>query len=87
MDVYGAFQLCSIAILVAPMTVRLSQTYFNTRGRNTIFLWAGLILAGEHFYPFWFSDSDACLPSISSSLKVNVMNSAANLRLAACRTP
>ncbi|KAK1246591.1 hypothetical protein MKX08_000393 [Trichoderma sp. CBMAI-0020] len=46
MDVYGAFQLCSIAILVAPMTVRLSETYFNTRGRNTIFLWAGLILAG-----------------------------------------
>ncbi|KAL7923709.1 hypothetical protein ACQKWADRAFT_289103 [Trichoderma austrokoningii] len=46
MDVYGAFQLCSIAILVAPMTVRLSKTYFNTRGRNTIFLWAGLILAG-----------------------------------------
>ncbi|KAM0250871.1 hypothetical protein ACHAQJ_008449 [Trichoderma viride] len=46
MDVYGAFQLCSIGILVAPMTVRLSTTYFNTRGRNTIFLWAGLILAG-----------------------------------------
>lgn len=52
MDVYGAFQLCSIAILVAPMTVRLSQTYFNTRGRNNIFLWAGLILAGEHCCPF-----------------------------------
>jgi hypothetical protein len=51
MDVYGAFQLCSIAILVAPMTVRLSKTYFNTRGRNTIFLWAGLILAGEHCFP------------------------------------
>ncbi|KAL9476458.1 hypothetical protein ACSS6W_006299 [Trichoderma asperelloides] len=46
MDVYGAFQLCSIAILVAPMTVRLSKTYFNARGRNTIFFWAGLILAG-----------------------------------------
>ncbi|KAL7793624.1 hypothetical protein V8C37DRAFT_378500 [Trichoderma ceciliae] len=46
MDVYGAFQLCSIGILVAPMTVRLSKTYFNTPGRNTIFLWAGLILAG-----------------------------------------
>lgn len=52
MDVYGAFQLCSIAILVAPMTVRLSKTYFNARGRNTIFFWAGLILAGEHCYPF-----------------------------------
>jgi hypothetical protein len=52
MDVYGAFQLCSIGILVAPMTVRLSTTYFNSRGRNTIFLWAGLILAGKHCYPF-----------------------------------
>ncbi|PGH28069.1 hypothetical protein AJ80_00325 [Polytolypa hystricis UAMH7299] len=46
MDVYGAFQLCSIAILAAPVTVRLSQTYFHAPGRNTIFLWTGLILAG-----------------------------------------
>ncbi|UNI23944.1 hypothetical protein JDV02_009732 [Purpureocillium takamizusanense] len=46
MDVFGAFQLCSIGILAAPVTVRLSRTYFNDPGRNTIFLWAGLILAG-----------------------------------------
>ena len=47
MDVYGAFQLCSIGILTAPVTVRLSATYFNDPGRNTIFLWTGHILAGE----------------------------------------
>lgn len=48
MDVYGAFQLCAIGILVAPATVRLSRTYFYDPGRNAIFLWAGIILAGEH---------------------------------------
>jgi hypothetical protein len=48
MDVYGAFQLCSIGVLVVPVTVRLSETYRNTPGRNTIFLWAGLLLAGKH---------------------------------------
>ncbi|POR36413.1 Uncharacterized protein TPAR_03390 [Tolypocladium paradoxum] len=48
MDVYGAFQLCAIGILAAPVTLFLSNTYFNAPGRNTIFLWAGLILAGEH---------------------------------------
>jgi hypothetical protein len=47
MDVYGAFQLCAIGILAAPLTVRLSKTYFYDPGRNTIFLWTGLILAGK----------------------------------------
>ncbi|ATZ50830.1 hypothetical protein BCIN_06g03090 [Botrytis cinerea B05.10] len=47
MDIYGAFQLCSIGILAAPITVKLSRTYFfETPGRNTIFLWTGLIFAG-----------------------------------------
>ncbi|TAQ89592.1 hypothetical protein B7494_g2065 [Chlorociboria aeruginascens] len=46
LDVYGAFQLCAIGILAAPVTVRLSRTYFYDPGRNTIFLWTGLILAG-----------------------------------------
>jgi hypothetical protein len=46
MDVYGAFQLCSIGILTAPVTVKLSRTYFYEPGRNAIFLWTGLILAG-----------------------------------------
>ncbi|KAJ5584895.1 uncharacterized protein N7459_004695 [Penicillium hispanicum] len=46
MDVYGAFQLCAIGILTAPATVRLSNTYFNNPGREIIFLWTGLLLAG-----------------------------------------
>lgn len=46
MDVYGAFQLCAIGILTAPVTVKLSNTYFNNPGRNIIFLWTGLQLAG-----------------------------------------
>lgn len=47
MDIYGAFQLCCIGILAAPVTVRLSRTYFHDPGRNIIFLWTGLILAGK----------------------------------------
>ncbi|KAJ5654170.1 hypothetical protein N7490_001173 [Penicillium lividum] len=46
MDVYGAFQLCAIGILTAPATVKLSNTYFNNPGRNIIFLWTTLQLAG-----------------------------------------
>lgn len=47
MDVYGALQFCSIGILAAQVTVRNSRTYFNAPGRNTIFLWTGLVLAGK----------------------------------------
>ncbi|KFY45697.1 hypothetical protein V494_00823 [Pseudogymnoascus sp. VKM F-4513 (FW-928)] len=46
MDIFGAFQLCSIGILAAPVTVKVSGTYFNAPGRNAIFVWTGLILAG-----------------------------------------
>ncbi|KAM7198719.1 hypothetical protein V8F20_006034 [Naviculisporaceae sp. PSN 640] len=46
MDIYGAFQACTIGILAAPITVKLSKTYFNDPGRNTIFLWTILLLAG-----------------------------------------
>lgn len=46
MDVFGAFQICAIAILAAPLTVRLSRTYFYDPGRNIIFLWTILILMG-----------------------------------------
>ncbi|OQE28041.1 hypothetical protein PENFLA_c005G04948 [Penicillium flavigenum] len=46
MDIYGAFQLCAIGILTAPATVRLSRTYFNNPGRDIIFLWTVLLLAG-----------------------------------------
>lgn len=47
MDIFGAFQLCSIGILAAPVTVMMSKTFFNDPGRNIIFLWALLILTGE----------------------------------------
>ncbi|KAI0477261.1 hypothetical protein GGR56DRAFT_398945 [Xylariaceae sp. FL0804] len=46
MDIYGAFQLCAIGVLAAPATVGASSTYFNEPGRNLIFLWTGLLLAG-----------------------------------------
>ncbi|KAF8855957.1 hypothetical protein BDZ45DRAFT_594913 [Acephala macrosclerotiorum] len=46
MDIYGAFQLCSIGILAAPVTVMLSTTYFYDPGRNIIFVWTGLVLSG-----------------------------------------
>jgi hypothetical protein len=47
MHIYGAFQLCSIGILTAPITVRLSPTYFSLPGKNVVFGGTGLILAGE----------------------------------------
>lgn len=47
MDIYGAFQLCSLGILAAPATVKNSRTYFMDPGRNIIFLWTGLVLSGR----------------------------------------
>lgn len=46
LDVYGAFQLCAVGALAAPVTVRVSRTYFHQPGRNTIFVWASIVLAG-----------------------------------------
>ncbi|KIW18967.1 hypothetical protein PV08_03256 [Exophiala spinifera] len=46
MDVYGAFQVCSIGILLAPVTVMLSRSYFEQAGSSIIILWTALILAG-----------------------------------------
>ncbi|KAI1171021.1 hypothetical protein F4777DRAFT_591519 [Nemania sp. FL0916] len=46
LDIYGAFQICSIGILAAPITAYNSKTYFNDPGRNIIFIWTGLLLAG-----------------------------------------
>ncbi|RYP25020.1 hypothetical protein DL765_000248 [Monosporascus sp. GIB2] len=43
MDVYGAFQLCSIGVLAAPVTVQFSRTYFFDPARNLIFLWSSLL--------------------------------------------
>jgi hypothetical protein len=54
MDIYGALQLCSIGVLTAPATVRLSKTYFNNPGRNVLFLWTALMLAGELFSFIFF---------------------------------
>lgn len=48
MDVYGAFQVCSIGILLAPVTVMLSRSYFEQAGSSIIILWTALILAGEY---------------------------------------
>ncbi|KAH6646108.1 hypothetical protein BKA67DRAFT_583253 [Truncatella angustata] len=63
MDIYGAFQICAIGILAAPVTVKLSSTYFNDRGRNLIFVWTGLILAGllSLTVEFYRSNSKSCL--------------------------
>jgi len=47
MDIFGAFQLCAIGILAAPITVKLSRTYFNDPGRNAIFVWTIMVLIGE----------------------------------------
>ncbi|KAI6910035.1 hypothetical protein KC318_g1365 [Hortaea werneckii] len=46
LDIYGAFQFCAIAILVAPMTARVSSTYFKDHGRNAIFVWSVFVVAG-----------------------------------------
>lgn len=65
LDVYGALQYCSIGILAGPVTVKLSTTYSNERGRNIIFLWTGLILAGKrrHAYPRYATCSWSDAPS------------------------
>jgi len=75
MDIYGAFQFCSIAILAAPLTVRLSRTYFYDPGRNVIFLWTILILAGlialcVEFYratPIGCTSAQAGVPNLSKN--------------------
>ncbi|KAE9364100.1 hypothetical protein N431DRAFT_497796 [Stipitochalara longipes BDJ] len=46
MDIYGAFQICSMGILAAPITIKLSRMYLYYPGRTIIFLWTLLILAG-----------------------------------------
>ncbi|KAK4098007.1 hypothetical protein N658DRAFT_518282 [Parathielavia hyrcaniae] len=62
MDVFGAFQLCAIGILAAPASVRLSKTYFNLAGRNVMFVWTMLVVAGllALTVEFFRADSSPC---------------------------
>lgn len=46
LDIYGAWQICSIAVIAVPFTLRRSRTYFYDAGRNIIFLWTMLLIAG-----------------------------------------
>ncbi|KAH6643107.1 hypothetical protein C7974DRAFT_409603 [Boeremia exigua] len=46
LDVFGAWQLCTIAIIAVPTTLRISGTYFNSAGRNLVFLWTILLISG-----------------------------------------
>ncbi|KAE9368575.1 hypothetical protein N431DRAFT_494006 [Stipitochalara longipes BDJ] len=46
LDIYGALETCAIGIIAAPVTIRLSPEYYYDLGRNTIFLWLCLVLAG-----------------------------------------
>ena len=46
LDIFGAWQLCSIAIIAVPTTLRISGTYFNSAGRNLIFVWTVLLISG-----------------------------------------
>jgi hypothetical protein len=47
LDIFGCFHLCAIGVLAVPITVRYSKTYFETKGRNLVFMWTALNLAGE----------------------------------------
>ncbi|EHK27109.1 uncharacterized protein TRIVIDRAFT_6301, partial [Trichoderma virens Gv29-8] len=48
MDIYGAFQMCSLGTLVVPLMIKLTKSHeFSTHtGRRIMFIWAGLVLAG-----------------------------------------
>lgn len=46
LDIFGAWQICTIAIIAVPFTLRKSRTYFYDAGRNIIFLWTMLLIAG-----------------------------------------
>ncbi|KAI1116514.1 hypothetical protein F5Y14DRAFT_439926 [Nemania sp. NC0429] len=78
MDIYGAFQLCSIGILAAPITVYNSKTYFNDPGRNIIFLWTGLLLAGmlSLTVEFFRTETHGC-PFDNMGMPIDPFNSTA----------
>ena len=55
LDIYGVLVVIAVATLAMPLTLRFSRTYFNTPGRNLVFLCALLNLAGQ------------CLPLVVNS--------------------
>ncbi|KAH8927144.1 hypothetical protein BT69DRAFT_1347502 [Atractiella rhizophila] len=63
MDIYGAFQVAAAAVLAAPMMLRYSSTYFNLPGRNIIFVWTVINLAGllSLVYNFYKAHATDCL--------------------------
>ncbi|KAK6003661.1 hypothetical protein QM012_009432 [Aureobasidium pullulans] len=76
MDIYGAFQLCSLGILAAPATVKNSRTYFMDPGRNIIFLWTGLVLSGllSLAVEFFRTKSQVCKSSNGSLISLANFN-------------
>jgi hypothetical protein len=74
MDVFGAFQLCSIGIVAAPFTMKMTR-YTHTGGRNIILTLTGLILAGLNPVPIQREryltriPTQAYYPSSSNSLE------------------
>ncbi|OBS18913.1 hypothetical protein FPOA_10639 [Fusarium poae] len=74
MDIYGAFQLCAIGILAAPVTVMMSKTYFNDPGRNTIFLWTFLLLIGllSMTVEFYRIETHDCTKDVSGNPVSNI---------------
>ncbi|KAI1356032.1 hypothetical protein F5Y01DRAFT_310219 [Xylaria sp. FL0043] len=81
MDIYGAFQICSIGILAAPITVYNSKTYFNDPGRNIIFLWTGLLLAGmlSLTVEFFRTEPHACsFDDMGAPIDLSLLTAACN---------
>ncbi|RYO92041.1 hypothetical protein DL762_001870 [Monosporascus cannonballus] len=79
MDVYGAFQLCSIGVLAAPVTVQFSRTYVFDPARHLMFLWSSLLFidSTSNIYvipsPFYLSfgtgvllAAACCIPAVFS---------------------
>jgi hypothetical protein len=73
MDIYGTFQLCTIGALAALSTARRSQTYFNAPGRNLIFVFSLIVLAGLLSLTVEFYRTDP-VPCNDSEITQNTFN-------------
>ncbi|KAF8316870.1 hypothetical protein DL93DRAFT_2226674 [Clavulina sp. PMI_390] len=64
-DIFGTFQLCAIGVLCVPITVRYSKKYFESKGRNLVFMCTVLYLAGllGLVVAFWRATPEPCLDS------------------------